>query len=297
MDGFLVVYKPPAMTSYDVIRNLKRILPRKTKIGHLGTLDPMVTGVLPIAIGQATKVIPYIEDESKEYLATLTLGGVSDTQDIWGNVIYKDISSIYEEQIITAIKGMLGEIEQIPPMYSAVHYQGQKLYELARKGIIVEREPRQAQIYAIDILQIDLTDKLPQIKLQVSCSKGTYIRTLCHDIGDKLGTGGFLSALIRTRSGIFTLDDSTPLEEVLSNPEDIKRLLAVDFPLRHWPIYYLKDNHESLAIKNGNNINVNTEIALGNIRIYDENKQFLAVAQVSKNNMSSIIKPVRVFNF
>ncbi len=297
MDGFLVVYKPPAMTSYDVIRNLKRILPRKTKIGHLGTLDPMVTGVLPIAIGQATKVIPYIEDESKEYLATLTLGGVSDTQDIWGNVIYKDISSINEEQIITAIKGMLGEIEQIPPMYSAVHYQGQKLYELARKGIIVEREPRQAQIYAIDILQIDLTDKLPQIKLQVSCSKGTYIRTLCHDIGDKLGTGGFLSALIRTRSGIFTLDDSTPLEEVLSNPEDIKRLLAVDFPLRHWPIYYLKDNHESLAIKNGNNINVNTEIALGNIRIYDENKQFLAVAQVSKNNMSSIIKPVRVFNF
>ncbi len=295
MDGFLIVNKPSAMTSYDVIRSLKRLLPRKTKIGHLGTLDPMVTGVLPIAIGQATKIIPYIEDESKEYVATLTLGGVSDTQDVWGNVTYKNSVQIEAEPIETALKNLVGDIEQIPPMYSAVHHQGQKLYELARKGVIVERKARPARIFAIDVLQIDLKGQFPLIQFRVVCSKGTYIRTLCNDIGEKLGTGGFLSSLIRTKSGIFTLDDSHSLAEILAEPEDIKGLLAVDFPLKHWPVYRLKDRAESLAISNGNPIYTTSELPLGFMRIYDQEEQFVAIGQANAENLSVAIKPIRVF--
>lgn len=296
MDGFLVINKSPHMTSYDVIRKLKGLLPRKTKIGHLGTLDPMTTGVLPIAIGQATKVIPYIEDETKEYIATLALGGVSDTEDAWGNITFTDEINVNEEQIRMVFKEMLGEIEQIPPMYSSVHHEGKKLYELARQGITVERKPRKIQIYELDILNIDFNNKMPTVEFRVLCSKGTYVRTLCKDIGDKLNVGGYLSSLMRTKSGIFNLKDSYQLEDIIDKPDSLdKALLPLDYPLQTWPIYKLNDSNEYFSIINGNTICGNSDLPTGNIRIYDNEESFIAIAQSSENQLNTTLKPIRVF--
>lgn len=293
MDGFLVINKPTNMTSYDVIRNIKKILPRKTKIGHLGTLDPMVTGVLPIAIGQATKIIPFITDETKEYIATLTLGGYSDTEDAWGSITYSPDFTVEETQIRQVINSMVGEIEQIPPMYSAVHYKGQKLYELARQGITVEREARKVQIYEIDILNINLDEKLPLIEYRIFCSKGTYIRTLCKDIGEKLGVGGYLSNLIRTKSGIFFINESYELNDILREPNLLnKYLLDIDYPVLNWPVYKLKSDAEYLSIINGNTIYIKEKLPLGNIRVYDETS-LVAFAKVTEEDQA--IKPFRVF--
>ncbi|NLB88539.1 MAG: tRNA pseudouridine(55) synthase TruB [Syntrophomonadaceae bacterium] len=292
MDGFLVINKSPNMTSYDVIRKIKKLLPPKTKIGHLGTLDPMTTGVLPIAIGQATKIIPYIEDETKEYIATLTLGGVSDTEDAWGNITLTHKTDVKEAQIKEVFKQMLGEIEQIPPMYSAVHHKGQKLYELARQGITVERKPRKIQIYELEILDIDIKKTLPTVKFRVLCSKGTYVRTLCKDIGEKLNVGGYLSSLERTKSGIFNLYDSYQLDEVIDKPDFLNKvLLPLDFPLQNWPIYKINDDQDYYSIINGNAIQVDLNLPVGNIRIYDQGESLLAIAQFNGN----ILKPIRVF--
>lgn len=301
MDGFLVINKPANMTSYDVIRKLKKLLPRKTKIGHLGTLDPMVTGVLPIAVGNATKIIPFIEDETKEYVAILTLGGYSDTEDAWGNITYSYDFAVSEEQIINVINSMVGQIEQTPPMYSAIHYEGKKLYELARQGITVERASRNVNIYEIEILNINLNVKLPYVKLpwvefRVLCSKGTYIRTLCKDIGERLGIGGYLSSLVRTKSGVFTINQSQELKEIIEEADFINKYkLPLDYPILDWPIYQLKNENEWFAIINGNTINIDLEdkLPLGQIRIY-YNNFLIALAKVVGDGLA--IKPVRVFN-
>lgn len=296
MDGFLIINKSPNMTSYDVIRKLKNLLPRKTKIGHLGTLDPMTTGVLPIAIGKATKIIPYIEDETKEYIATLTLGGVSDTEDAWGNITLTHKTDVNEEQIRSVFIEMIGEIEQIPPMYSAVHHEGKKLYELARQGITVERKPRKIQIYELEILNINIEDQLPTVKFRVLCSKGTYVRTLCKDIGEKLKMGGYLSSLERTKSGGFDLKTSCKLEDIIKKSDLLeKELLPMDFPLTTWPIYRVKDSKEYLSIINGNTIEVNLKLPIGNIRIYDKEESFIAIAKSSPNQSFTTLIPIRVF--
>ncbi|MDD2620108.1 MAG: tRNA pseudouridine(55) synthase TruB, partial [Syntrophomonadaceae bacterium] len=200
MHGFLNVNKPLGLVSFDVIRKLKKILPRKTKIGHLGTLDPMARGVLPVAIGQATKIIPYIEDESKEYIASMILGGRSDSQDAWGQITYGPAVAVDLDMLKCIIKDFQGNIKQIPPMFSAVHHEGKRLYELARQGITVERAAREAFIKSIEIIDCDFSLKYPEISFRVVCSKGTYVRTLCHDIGEALGTGAFLSALLRSKA-------------------------------------------------------------------------------------------------
>ncbi len=293
MDGFLVIDKPLNMTSYDVIRNLKKILPRKTKIGHLGTLDPMASGVLPLAVGQATKVIPFIPDETKEYMATLTLGGYSDTEDAWGNITYSPDFIVNEQEIRQVITNMVGEIEQVPPMYSAVRHQGKKLYELARQGAVVERKARKVDIYEIKILSIDLGKKLPEVEFQVACSKGTYIRTLCKDIGEKLGIGGYLSGLIRTKSGIFDISDSCQLQAIIAKPNLLKdSILDMDYPVREWPIYKLKNETEYLSIINGNTIYITEKLPPGNLRIYDDSS-LVALARTNIDGLS--IRPIRVF--
>lgn len=209
MDGIINIYKEPGFTSFDVVAKLRGILKQK-KIGHTGTLDPQAVGVLPVCVGKATKVCEYLTDHDKEYEALLHLGIDTDTQDIWGNVLEEKEVLCREDEIKEIISGFVGETEQIPPMYSAIKVKGQKLYELARKGIEVERKPRKITIFSIDILNV----KLPLVKILVHCSKGTYIRTLCHDIGKAAGCGCCMEQLLRTRTGAFSLDTALTLEEV-----------------------------------------------------------------------------------
>ncbi|MCM1256651.1 MAG: tRNA pseudouridine(55) synthase TruB [Roseburia sp.] len=209
MDGIININKEPGFTSFDVVAKLRGILKQK-KIGHTGTLDPDARGVLPVCVGKATKVCEYLTDHDKEYEAVLHLGIDTDTQDMSGNVLKQMEVNLAEDEIRKIIQGFVGEIEQVPPMYSAIKVNGQKLYDLARKGIEVERKPRKITIFSIEILEI----KLPLVKMSVHCSKGTYIRTLCHDIGALAGCGGCMEQLLRTRTGSFSLDSALTLGEV-----------------------------------------------------------------------------------
>lgn len=190
--GIINVYKEKGFTSHDVVAKLRGIVGQK-KIGHTGTLDPDATGVLPVCLGKATKLCDLLTDKNKTYEAVLLLGKTTDTQDITGEVLEeKSTEALTEEKVREAIEGFIGDYEQIPPMYSALKVNGKKLYELAREGKVIERKARPVKILDIQILEIDL----PKVRMEVSCSKGTYIRTLCHDIGEKLGCGGCMESLI-----------------------------------------------------------------------------------------------------
>jgi len=211
-DGVLNVYKEKGYTSHDVVARLRGILGQK-KIGHTGTLDPGAEGVLPVCLGKATRLCDMVTDKQKTYRAVLLLGKETDTQDIWGTVLREqqvETSGIGEAAVRQAVMGFVGEYAQIPPMYSALKVGGKKLYELARAGREVERRPRQVFIYNIGIESIEL----PRVTMAVCCSKGTYIRTLCHDIGARLGCGGCMEALVRIQAGRFKLEDSLTLAEI-----------------------------------------------------------------------------------
>ena len=209
MDGIINIYKEPGFTSFDVVAKLRGILKQK-KIGHTGTLDPQAVGVLPVCIGKATKVCEYLTEHDKVYEALLHLGMETDTQDIWGNVLGEQEVSLGEEEIRGIIEKFVGDMQQIPPMYSAIKVNGQRLYDLARRGMEVERKPRDITIFSIDILEIHL----PRVKMRVHCSKGTYIRTLCHDIGMAAGCGGCMEQLVRTKTGTFSLESALAIGEV-----------------------------------------------------------------------------------
>ncbi|MDE6212759.1 MAG: tRNA pseudouridine(55) synthase TruB [Lachnospiraceae bacterium] len=212
-NGIMNVYKEAGFTSHDVVAKLRGICKQK-KIGHTGTLDPDAVGVLPVCFGSGTKLCDMLTDWDKEYIATLQLGLVTDTQDISGRVLSKadpeKIQAITEEQAAEYVMDFLGEYDQIPPMYSALKVNGKKLYELARAGQEVERKPRRVQIKEMEILEMSL----PTIRFRVVCSKGTYIRTLCHDIGEKLGCGGVMTALQRSRVGIFDIEGALTLSQI-----------------------------------------------------------------------------------
>ena len=210
--GIINVYKEKGFTSHDVVAKLRGIVGQK-KIGHTGTLDPDATGVLPVCLGKATKLCDLLTDKNKTYEAVLLLGKTTDTQDITGEVLEeKSTEALTEEKVREAIEGFIGDYEQIPPMYSALKVNGKKLYELAREGKVIERKARPVKILDIQILEIDL----PKVRMEVSCSKGTYIRTLCHDIGEKLGCGGCMESLIRTRVSTFRIEDAKMLDEIES---------------------------------------------------------------------------------
>ena len=209
MNGIILIDKPQGWTSHDVVAKLRGIL-HERRIGHSGTLDPLATGLLVVFVGRATRAVEFAEADSKEYIAGLRLGLSTDTQDISGNVISECSDLPDEEAVYRAVNGFVGDIEQIPPMYSAVKIGGKKLYELAREGKTVERKSRKVTIYQIHIKEI----QLPRVRMEVTCSKGTYIRTLCHDIGNLLGTGGCMEELTRTKVGRFELKDSLKLEEL-----------------------------------------------------------------------------------
>ena len=208
-NGILNVYKEAGFTSHDVVAKLRGILKQK-KIGHTGTLDPGAVGVLPICLGKATKLSMVLTDKDKEYVAVLRLGITTDTQDMTGTVLGENPVTVSEEKVREVILSFLGSYPQIPPMYSAIKINGKKLYELARVGKEVERPPRMVDIKELEILRINL----PEVEFRVVCSKGTYVRTLCHDIGEKLGCGGTMSALERTRSGEFTVADALTLSQI-----------------------------------------------------------------------------------
>lgn len=208
-NGILNVLKPPGMTSFDVVAYLRRILHEK-KIGHAGTLDPSAVGVLPMCIGRATKAIEYMMDKNKSYRVELTLGISTDTQDSDGKIINKQKVELTHKEIEDSLNYFTGTTTQVPPMYSAIRVEGKRLYELARAGINIERKPREVQIFSSKIIKINNN----KVIFDVVCSKGTYMRTLCSDIGDRLGCGGHMSFLIRTRAGVFNIHDALTLEEI-----------------------------------------------------------------------------------
>lgn len=243
MDGIINVYKEAGFTSHDVVAKLRGVLGQK-KIGHTGTLDPMATGVLPVCCGKATKVCELLADRDKTYQAVCQLGIVTDTQDITGTVLEENsIKNVSEEEVTNAVASFLGESTQLPPMYSALKVNGRKLYELAREGKTVERKPRPIKISKIDILQMNLDEQV--FSLEVTCSKGTYIRTLCHDIGQKLGVGAALQNLVRTRVGKFMIGDALTIEE-------IERMVSDDreaFLRQVYPVDSLFEGYAKVQVK------------------------------------------------
>ncbi len=276
MDGFINVYKEKGQTSHDVVNRIRKIFATR-KVGHTGTLDPNATGVLPIAINRATKVIEYMEHDDKTYVAELTLGIVTDTEDIWGNILEENSVNITKDEIEDAIKSFIGKQKQVPPMYSALKINGKKLYELAREGKVIEREAREIEIF--DIEEIEVIEN--KVSFKVHCSKGTYIRTLCKDIGEKLGCGATMSALKRVQAGGFTIDTAVKLSELEKNKE--KYILDLEIPLRKFSIIELNEEDGRKYI---NGIKLKTNMPDGMYRIYIEGKLY-GVCRVRDNVIRS----------
>jgi len=216
LNGFLVIDKPSGWTSHDVVAKIRRLV-RGTKVGHGGTLDPMATGVLPVALGKGTRVLGYLQDADKAYRAVMRLGVTTDTLDITGQVVREcPVDGVSPERVREVIDGFRGPLMQTPPLYSAIKKDGVPLYKLARQGVEVERQPRAVEIHRLEITDIDV----PLVSFDVSCSKGTYIRSLCHDIGEALGTGACLESLVRTQAGPFRMENAVGMEELLGLAQD-----------------------------------------------------------------------------
>ncbi len=284
MDGIINVNKPLGITSHDVVSRLRRILNMK-KIGHTGTLDPDAEGVLPMCIGRGTKLAEELSAKEKQYLAELTLGIVTDTQDISGEVIKTFDVTATKAEIEDAVMSFVGNIEQIPPMYSAIKVNGKKLYELAREGKTLEMPPRPVTIFGIEIKEID--EENHKVKFLVDCSKGTYIRTLCNDIGARLNCGGVMSALKRTKSGKFSIENSFTLEEIekMAEKGDFSFLIPVDEVLSDYEKIVLADKN-AFRLCNGIKIRI-AGIEDGAVfRAYDEQGRFLALCQMENGNVA-----------
>lgn len=297
MHGFLNIDKPAGLTSTDVLRRLKRLLPKKSKIGHLGTLDPMATGVLPVALGNATRIISLIEKNHKRYQAGMCLGGVSDTEDAWGQVTLTGNTHFEIEHLTAILQEFTGLIAQVPPMYSALHHQGKRLYDLARQGIMVEREPRQITIYSIALLEVSQAGELPQVSLEVSCSPGTYVRSLCRDIGAKLGTGAYMNSLRRLADGPFGIETAVGLEDLLSGETDLAQaLLPMDYPLQAWPVIQLHSEEEEVWLWHGRTLEVNCREDIPCLRIHNRQGQLAGVGRIEAREDRGLLIPVRVFH-
>ena len=279
MDGVLNIRKEKGYTSFDVVAKLRGIL-RMKKIGHTGTLDPEAEGVLPVVLGKATKLVDLLTEKQKTYEALLHLGLETDTQDMTGKVLREEPVNVTEEEAIAVIRSFLGEQQQIPPMYSALKVDGKKLYELAREGKTVERKPRTVHFYEIEIKK----SELPYIRFSVTCSKGTYIRTLCHDIGQKLGCGGCMEELIRTRSGNFDLEDSMTLaqvEEAVKNGTIENRVIRIGQVLKDYPEIFCTREGDRL-LENGNALSekmVRNNHKEGWVRMCDSQGEFRGIYQ------------------
>lgn len=295
-NGIINVYKEKGFTSFDVVAKLRGIFKQK-KIGHTGTLDPDATGVLPVCLGKATRVCDLLTEKDKEYEAVLLLGKKTDTGDISGTVLEEKEVSIEEDVVRHAILSFVGEIEQVPPMYSALKVNGQKLCDLARQGITIERKARKVKIYEIQILEMNL----PRVRFLVSCSKGTYIRTLCEDIGGKLGLPSCMESLVRTRVADFTLDQAYSLSEIekLVKENCAEEIVQkTDVVFKHDPAVMAKQKYEKI-LYNGNRMkpeffyDYKEEYNDSNIRVYDEKKNFIGIYKLDRERMD--LKPIKIF--
>lgn len=280
MNGIVIIDKPQGWTSQDVTARLRRVYNTR-RIGHGGTLDPMATGVLPVFVGRATRAVEFFEHAEKTYETVLLLGRTTDTQDVTGTAVEEKEVSITSEQIEAVLPRFRGEIMQIPPMYSALKVNGRKLYELARKGKEVERQPRPITIFELTNLGFDGT----RLRLRVQCSKGTYIRTLCQDIGDALGTGGCMEELRRVRAGDYDLSQAVPLETLLESHTPENYLRSMDTMFLEYPSVKLTPNQETRC-RNGNPFSV--KLMDGTYRAYSEQGEFLMLAKVKDGVMSTI---------
>ena len=280
MDGIVIVDKPQGWTSQDVTARLRRVFGTR-RIGHGGTLDPMATGVLPVFVGRATRAVEFFEHAEKTYETVLRLGITTDTEDMTGTVLTEENVSFTEEQLQETLAAFRGEILQIPPMYSALKVNGQKLCDLARKGKTVARQPRPITIHELTLVERGENT----LRLRVCCSKGTYIRTLCKDIGEKLGCGGCMESLRRVAAGEYAIDEAVPLQTLLETerPEDYLR--TVDTMFRNYPAVTLTSNQETRC-RNGNAFSVS--LAPGTYRAYSQAGEFLMLAKVDGGVMSTI---------
>lgn len=280
MDGIVIVDKPQGWTSQDVTARLRRVFGTR-RIGHGGTLDPMATGVLPVFVGRATRAVEFFEHAEKTYETVLRLGITTDTEDMTGTVLREENVSFTEELLQETLAAFRGEILQIPPMYSALKVNGQKLCDLARKGKTVERQPRPITIHELTLVERGENT----LRLRVRCSKGTYIRTLCKDIGEKLGCGGCMESLRRVAAGEYTIDEAVPLQTLLDTEEPEKYLRDVDTMFRNYPAVTLTANQETRC-RNGNAFSVS--LAPGTYRAYSQGGEFLMLAKVDGGVMSTI---------
>jgi len=280
MDGIVIVDKPRDWTSQDVTARLRRVFGTR-RIGHGGTLDPMATGVLPVFVGRATRGVEFFEHAEKTYETVLRLGVTTDTEDMTGTVLTETPVSFTEEQLQKTLEAFRGEILQVPPMYSALKVNGQKLCDLARKGKTVERQPRPITIHELTLLERGENT----LRLRVRCSKGTYIRTLCKDIGEKLGCGGCMESLHRISAGEYTIDEAVPLQTLLDTEEPEKYLWGVDTMFWNYPAVTLTSNQETRC-RNGNAFSIS--LAPGTYRAYSAAGEFLMLAKVDGGVMSTI---------
>ena len=293
--GIINVYKEKGFTSFDVVAKLRGIL-RTKKIGHTGTLDPDAEGVLPVCIGRATKVCDILTDKDKVYEAMMLLGVETDTQDTSGAVLSEKPVEVSEEEVKKAILSFVGDYAQVPPMYSALKVNVKKLYELAREGKSVERKARNVQIFSIEILEVNL----PRVRMSVHCSKGTYIRTLCHDIGTMLGCGGCMEKLLRTKVGVFELKDTLKLSEIdeLAKAGAVEeKIISVDELFEDYVKVWTKQTFD-VVVHNGNRVEkrmfteklpLNTE----RVRVYDSENVFIGIYEYSDERKD--FKPVKMF--
>ena len=281
-NGIIVIDKPSGWTSMDVCAKIRGVL-HERRVGHAGTLDPMATGVLPVFVGRATRAVEFAAEGGKEYVAGLRLGVVTNTQDTSGTVLEERPVAADRAALEAALAPFRGDILQIPPMYSAIKRDGKKLYELARKGQEVEREPRPVTIYGLEV--VDQTGPADYL-LRVRCSKGTYVRTLCHDIGQALGCGGCMYSLRRTEAAGFSLDQAVTLDALLSAEDPQSLLLPVDAYFAGRPILILKAGPEK-KVRNGTAVSL-PRAADGQYRVYGESGAFLALGQVKNGRLTTI---------
>ncbi len=299
MDGIINIYKEADYTSHDVIARMRGIL-KTRKIGHTGTLDPDAVGVLPVCIGRATKACDMLTDRSKVYEAVLCLGITTDTEDMSGTILSEQPVDVTKEQIVEAVHHFEGTYDQIPPMYSAIKVEGRKLYELAREGIVIERKPRSVTIYELQIIKIEL----PLIYIRISCSKGTYIRSLCRDIGERLGCGGCMQHLTRTRVGEFVIENAITLSQL----EEYKReervdefIKPVDRLFLEYPKVKVTTKAEHALLTNGNplaarKLQIKDEHRIDGqwLRLYDLYDNFIALYIYDTEKRR--VKPLKMFS-
>ena len=283
LNGIILVDKPSDWTSHDVVGKLRGIL-HERRIGHSGTLDPMATGLLVVFVGRATRAVEFAEADSKEYIAGLRLGVSTDTQDITGNTLKSSNSLPSRAELEQALGAFKSEISQIPPMYSAIKVGGKKLYELARRGESVERKPRRVTIDKLEIIGENDGDYI----LDIVCSKGTYIRTLCNDIGDALGCGGCMSSLRRVKAGVFSIEQAYTIDEIqaaANNGELDASLISVDRLFSAYPALTVSDTAEK-KLCNGNIIKLASPNGI--YRVYSQTGAFLLLGEVADNKLKTI---------